>query len=46
MGISKDIIKRCIRDKRDEIEAAEIISRPFSFVMAKRIFLITMPERK
>lgn len=31
MGISKDIIKRCIRDKRDEIEAANIVSRPFSF---------------
>lgn len=31
MSISKDIIKRCIRDKRDEIEAADIVSRPFSF---------------
>lgn len=31
MGISKDIIKRCIRDKRDEIETANIISRPFTF---------------
>lgn len=26
MAISKDIIRRCIRDKRDEIEAA-VISR-------------------
>lgn len=31
MAISKDIIRRCIRDKRDEIEAAVIISRPFDF---------------
>lgn len=31
MSISKDIIKRCIRDKQDEIEAADIVSRPFSF---------------
>lgn len=31
MSISKDIIKRCIRDKRDEIEAANIVFRPFSF---------------
>lgn len=31
MSISKDIIKRCIRDKRDEIETADIVSRPFSF---------------
>lgn len=31
MAISKDIIRRCIRDKRDEIEAAVIISRPFAF---------------
>lgn len=31
MSISKDIIRRCLRDKRDEIEAANIISRPFLF---------------
>lgn len=31
MSISKDIIRRCIRDKRDEIEAANIIERPFLF---------------
>lgn len=31
MGISKDTIRRCIRDKRDEIESANIISRPFFF---------------
>lgn len=31
MSISKDIIKRCIRDKRDEIETADIVFRPFSF---------------
>lgn len=31
MAISKEIIRRCIRDKRDEIESATIISRPFFF---------------
>ena len=31
MNISKDIIRRCLRDKRDEIEAATIITRPFLF---------------
>lgn len=31
MAISKEIIRRCIRDKRDEIESANIITRPFSF---------------
>lgn len=31
MALSKDIIKRCVRDKRDEIETAEIITRPFNF---------------
>lgn len=31
MSISKDSIRRCLRDKRDEIEAANIISRPFLF---------------
>ena len=31
MGISKDTIRRSLRDKRDEIESAVIIPRPFSF---------------
>ena len=31
MAVSKEIIRRCIRDKRDEIESATIISRPFFF---------------
>lgn len=31
MSVSKDIIRRCIRDKRDEIETANIISRAFTF---------------
>lgn len=31
MAVSKDIIRRCVRDKRDEIESATIIIRPFSF---------------
>lgn len=31
MTISKDIIRRCLRDKRDEIESATIINRPFFY---------------
>lgn len=31
MAISKDIIRRCLRDKRDEIESATIINRPFFY---------------
>jgi len=31
MGISKDIIRRCIRDKRNEIESSSVIIRPFQF---------------
>ena len=31
MAISKEIIRRCVRDKRDEIESANIITRPFFF---------------
>lgn len=31
MAISKEIIKRCIADKRTEIEQAELVERPFEF---------------
>lgn len=31
MAITKDIIKNCLRDKRDEIENAIIVHRPFEF---------------
>jgi len=31
MGISKETIKRCLRDKRSEIEAANIIHRHFEY---------------
>lgn len=31
MAISKEIIRRCLRDKRDEIESATIVKRPFFF---------------
>ncbi len=31
MGISKETIRRCIRDKRSEIEAANIIDRHFEY---------------
>lgn len=31
MAISKEIIRRCLRDKRDEIEAATIVKRPFFY---------------
>lgn len=31
MAISKEIIRQCLQDKRDEIDNAEIIFRPFDF---------------
>ncbi len=31
MSITKETIRRCLRDKREEIERAEIIPRPFDF---------------
>lgn len=31
MAISKDLIRQCLRDMRDQIESAEVISRPFDF---------------
>ena len=31
MAITKEIIRRCLRDKRDEIEAATLVERPFEF---------------
>ena len=31
MSISKDIIRRCLRDKREEIESATVISRSLDF---------------
>lgn len=31
MAISKDLIRRCLRDVRDEIENAEVVFRPFDF---------------
>lgn len=31
MKITKDIIYRCVRDKRDEIENAQIVTRPYDF---------------
>lgn len=31
MSVSKEILRQCIRDKREEIEQAEIVERPFEF---------------
>ena len=31
MAISKEIVRQCLQDKRDEIDNAEIIFRPFNF---------------
>lgn len=31
MAISKEIIRQCLQDKRDEIDSAEVILRPFDF---------------
>jgi predicted AAA+ superfamily ATPase len=31
MAVTKEIIRECIRDKRDEIENAEVVFRPFEF---------------
>ena len=31
MAVTKDIIRECLRDKRDEIESAEVNFRPFEF---------------
>lgn len=31
MAVSKEIIRRCLRDKRDEIESATIVNRPFFY---------------
>lgn len=31
MTVSKEIIRRCLRDKRDEIESATIVNRPFFY---------------
>jgi predicted AAA+ superfamily ATPase len=31
MSVSKDIIRRCLRDKREEIESATVISRSLDF---------------
>lgn len=31
MAISKEIIRQCLQDKRDEINSAEVIFRPFDF---------------
>lgn len=31
MSITKEILRQCIRDKREEIEQAEIVERPFEF---------------
>lgn len=31
MAISKDLIRQCLRDMRDEIEGAEVIARPLDF---------------
>lgn len=31
MAITKDIIRNCLRDKRDEIENAQVVNRPFEF---------------
>lgn len=31
MAVSKDTIRQCLRDMRDEVEHAEVIERPFDF---------------
>ena len=31
MAISKEVIRQCLQDKRDEIDSAEVIFRPFDF---------------
>ena len=40
MKITKDVIYRCVRDKRDEIESAEVVHRPFCFEDAANYVMV------